>query len=285
MSLGAAIDVSLGLIFCYLLLGLIGTSLQEALAGWRNLRGKQLLLGLRKLLANSGGAPDSLFDKIVGHSLVNPDPGGRAPAYIPAANFALALIDGLCDGSQAPLLSQVERGIAALPQGPARTALTALLTQAAGDLDAFKAGVARWFDDAMDRVSGVYKRIAHNRLLVFGALIAFGGNIDSIQIAHALWTDPVARAEVVQAATSAVGVATTPDQVASGVHAAAAALQALPIPMGWDGPPQFTFAKFIGCLATALAVSLGAPFWFDLLQKFLNIRTTGPKPAKAGDPE
>ncbi|MEP6674686.1 MAG: hypothetical protein ABJA78_06015 [Ferruginibacter sp.] len=35
---------------------------------------------------------------------------------------------------------------------------------------------------------------------------------------------------------------------------------------------------FVGWLLTALAISLGAPFWFDLLNKFVQIRGTGPKP-------
>ena len=38
-----------------------------------------------------------------------------------------------------------------------------------------------------------------------------------------------------------------------------------------------------GWLVTALALSLGAPFWFDLLTKFINIRGAGPKPKRADD--
>jgi len=32
--------------------------------------------------------------------------------------------------------------------------------------------------------------------------------------------------------------------------------------------------KLIGLLITALAVSLGAPFWFDMLNKFMVVRST-----------
>ena len=35
--------------------------------------------------------------------------------------------------------------------------------------------------------------------------------------------------------------------------------------------------KLVGLLITALAISLGAPFWFDLLKKLVNIRNTGKK--------
>ncbi len=36
--------------------------------------------------------------------------------------------------------------------------------------------------------------------------------------------------------------------------------------------------KLLGFLITALAISLGAPFWFDLLNKLIQLRTTGKKP-------
>jgi len=38
------------------------------------------------------------------------------------------------------------------------------------------------------------------------------------------------------------------------------------------------FLKWIGWLITALAISLGAPFWFDLLSKLIQIRGAGTKP-------
>ena len=59
--------------------------------------------------------------------------------------------------------------------------------------------------------------------------------------------------------------------------------------MGWDGPgpdnqlPKWPgFSQWItligmhwpGWLLTAFAVSFGAPFWFDLLSKFMTVRST-----------
>ena len=40
-------------------------------------------------------------------------------------------------------------------------------------------------------------------------------------------------------------------------------------------------AKLLGLLITAFAVSLGAPFWFDTLNKFMNIRSAGSSPVEA----
>jgi hypothetical protein len=37
-------------------------------------------------------------------------------------------------------------------------------------------------------------------------------------------------------------------------------------------------AKILGILFTTIAVSLGAPFWFDVLNKFVNLRSAGDRP-------
>ena len=50
-------------------------------------------------------------------------------------------------------------------------------------------------------------------------------------------------------------------------------VQGLGIPLGWSGV-QFTWWSFIGIPLTAIAVSLGAPFWFDILNKFMVVRST-----------
>ncbi|QEC68037.1 hypothetical protein FRZ67_12250 [Panacibacter ginsenosidivorans] len=41
--------------------------------------------------------------------------------------------------------------------------------------------------------------------------------------------------------------------------------------------PDASFRNFIGWLLTALAISLGAPFWFDMLNKLMKLRGSGTK--------
>ena len=58
------------------------------------------------------------------------------------------------------------------------------------------------------------------------------------------------------------------------------------LPIGWQNFPEegtsisfaTVLAKVVGLILTSLAVSLGAPFWFDLLSKFMNVRGTGQSP-------
>jgi hypothetical protein len=51
--------------------------------------------------------------------------------------------------------------------------------------------------------------------------------------------------------------------------------------LGWGKLPQDVggwLLKIIGLTITTLAVSLGAPFWFDVLKNLANMRSTGPAP-------
>jgi hypothetical protein len=58
----------------------------------------------------------------------------------------------------------------------------------------------------------------------------------------------------------------------------------LGIPLGWDKAPEGTawISKILGILLTTLAMSLGAPFWFDMLKKAVNIRSSGGLAGEAG---
>lgn len=46
--------------------------------------------------------------------------------------------------------------------------------------------------------------------------------------------------------------------------------------------PDASFANFIGWIITALAICLGAPFWFDLLSKLVRVRGSGARKDSSG---
>jgi hypothetical protein len=54
-----------------------------------------------------------------------------------------------------------------------------------------------WFDDAMKRLGGAYKRKAQIASLIIGIALALVLNADSLAIANKLWTDPLVREAVV----------------------------------------------------------------------------------------
>jgi|GEM_PF-6480994 len=63
-----------------------------------------------------------------------------------------------------------------------------------------------------------------------------------------------------------------------------ATIKGLPIPMGWDADnlleeitsPNMMgqISRILGWLMTAIAIYLGAPFWFDLLKNIVNVKQT-----------
>ncbi len=296
MSLGVVLDVAIGLALTYMLLGLIASALQESVAVALKWRGKQLRDGIAELLAADGPAA-ALARDVHAHALVQGTSRSGLPSYVSARNFTLALFDVLTAGTQAEAFGEIERSVAALPDCRAKQSLAALIVRANGDLTALRTGVEAWYDDAMDRLSGDYKRWSHYFALVFGLVVAVALNIDSITLARGLWDDPSLRAAYIAAAQHYAGQ--PPPAPTDGtlsamqveVQAASKALRALPAPIGWqaldwnglrariaDGSIVWLL---LGWIATALAVSLGAPFWFDTLQKLFSIRGSGPKPAPA----
>jgi hypothetical protein len=310
MSLGTLLNVAIGLILTYLLLSIVVSGIQETIAGWLGQRGKSLRATLQSLLSGvdeQGKLDDSLFRTVFGHGLIEDTSSKKLPSYVPSRNFALALIDTLTSGSQAETFSQVERTVGKLPAGAARESLIALVKQAAGDLNVLRSGIENWFNDSMDRLSGEYKRRSQLYLLLIGVVVAVFLNVDSIALVRALSRDPQAQSAmlVIAQKQQAPLENQSPEQMAAAAKQAMAVLDTLPVPIGWRDSEakkgserpmgELFIATFrpaqegkswsgegvwavIGWLLSGIAASLGAPYWFALLQQALGLRNAGPKP-------
>jgi len=218
--------------------------------------------------------------------------GAKRPSYIASRTFVLAVLD---IGAHAHLKGQaaeaktpigevsLEDQIIGLGNDQVRDALLTLYRDANGKAQLFRKAAERWFDDSMERVSGWYKRRAQMVLGITAIVVVLVLNIDTLQIAQTLWRDDAARAVLVSEAGQAV------QQGKQGTNPSKA-VKALPVPVGWklfhtgSGPQdipnsaQRILAKLLGLLVTAAALTLGAPFWFDLLSKFVRVRGTGAPP-------
>ncbi len=303
------------------------------------------------------------------------------PAYIPSRTFALALIDILAknndngQGTMQRITGFLNGHHAAFQDNKAVEALLTLIENSENKIEKFQANLENWYNDAMDRVSGWYKKYSQNVLLVIGLALAVGFNVNSIQVARTLWFDRDARQEMVDAATAyldnnktapapptalpANANAASPSSAAPAANAAndgasptpapapanagAAAASSTPVapaataanvaasstpapapapsfdpgvlqqnmtasvnafksvttaallPVGWSGTREeirerefgtwlIGFGTVAGWLITAVALSLGAPFWFDTLNKFMVVRSTI-KPQEKSLPE
>jgi len=275
---------------------------------------------------------------------------GRAAGSNPAEIAALSLPPGLNDElngflkrhsiSQStinalvqPLMTDSELQLnqilnAVLQMAKSRPQLSQLVTSLFSGLDTYlsegetrltaaRHTVEQWFDEAMERASGWYKRSTQLWLGVVGLLLACILNVDTLTVATALWRDPTLRQNVVEHAQKyqlpSTGDETSLKSAADAAQAIRnlnlALSQDLQLPIGWQteiytpkegeacewGIPSKNgciqlkepvanqsagpLAKLLGLLLTALAISQGAPFWFDLLSKVSNQRGSGPAPA------
>jgi hypothetical protein len=266
------LEVAIGLTFCYAALALIVSSLQEALTSITRLRARTLLAGVKTMLNDPNF--QQLARALYTHALVNPHDDGRGgddrsiktkPSYIEPANFAAALIDTIqtLPGDYA----QLGRDIDALPDPQVRLALQGMHQRAGGSMERFRDAVAGWFDTAMARVSGTYKRRSLMTSFLLSLLVAMLFNIDSIHLFRTLWQHP----------TLAAHLGT--EALKQDVYGALATL-----PVGWQHfPPAYgqeLALKLAGWLLTASTALFGAPFWFDLLQRTVRMRGTGEPPEK-----
>jgi hypothetical protein len=204
----------------------------------------------------------------------------QLPAYIPRERFSIAVIDlvsrgyELRDPASFSSIERLRRGIAAMPPSAARTALESITRVAGDDVTLVQRQIEAWYDTVMDNIAGWYKRHAQRMLLLIGLTLAAAGNVDSFAIAKDLATNEPKRQALFSAASA---FAASHEKEGPTPGAMKSYLDAIP-----EGPfvglKEVNFKnvvyRFPGWLVTAFAVSLGAPFWFDLLNKFMVVRST-----------
>lgn len=219
---------------------------------------------------------------------------GKGPSYLSAKAFADAVIEYI--GQVEP--SEGHPSSESWPEN-LRVRLSAMVAEGRDDLVEVKAGLEKWFDESMGRAEGSYRRWATLVLFFIGLLLAGVGNVSAIDAARDLWTDPVARAAVTDAAEKYVADASTSptaDSVDS-VTEATKLVAKVGFPVGWNSEAKAVWVDrsdpkvfdswpetraqlsvVLGWILTALLVMLGGPFWFDLMTRLVAVRGSGAKP-------
>jgi hypothetical protein len=355
----AILEVATGIVFIYLLLSLMCTALREGIEGFLRTRASYLESGIRELLFDAEGTnlAKSFYEHPLIYSLypgkyTSPAAGKTAgpltkgntlPSYIPAGNFAAALVDIVARGpgplsssagspnatphpntnsTQPITIADVRQHLQLIQNLPVQRAVLAALDTAEGDLEKAKKNLEHWYDSAMDRVSGRYKRSTQGVLFWIGLFIAVGFNIDTISLADYLYRNETQRGAIV---AQAGVVLDDKNFLLENYDKVKDQIENLQLPIGWDflfkenaqekieklkaeqaaaqakassqntanaqttpsGDPSMIdrltpfwnsyhafFMKPLGWLLTAFAITLGAPFWFDLLNKIMIIRST-----------
>jgi hypothetical protein len=227
-------------------------------------------------------------------------PQRARPQYIEPKTFSRALIDVLT-GDQPPTFVALSQVVQDNPTGVKQAvgALMGGMTAVVGEgitrdvladaekLREAKLNIENWYNDAMERLSGRYKRYSQVIILAIAIVVCGIGNVDSLAICDNLAHNATLRASVVavaqreaQKSNQALTPARDMTQIATDVKG----LEQLGFPLGWrwSGPwsqePGVWVKKIVGLLMSVVALTLGAPFWFDVLNRLVNVRTSGNRP-------
>ena len=290
------IQVVIGLVFLLLLLSLLVTTIMELISSMLALRGKNLEKAILNMLAN-GQKQGDLFQAFKGNALYKQlcnyrdSAKLRPPSYLSSQNFQSILMDIILKGDDAGKLMQK---IEEIPNEELKQVLKQLLNDAAYNLDTFKEKIQGWYDDVMDRAAGWYKRNIQILVTFVGLVVAVIFNADTISVYQRLESNPEELKEIVTMAEAyaqknELDIQTDStiqqqwDQVNSLINDELQQANA-PLGLGWhpedlkNMTPSDWVIKILGWIVTSLAVSLGAPFWFDLLKKLVNIKAAGNEP-------
>src|SRR5581483_8118389 len=272
------LDVGIGLLFLYLIFSLVCSAVREMLAAVTNARMRTLSNAITNLLGQKA-------DEFYAHGLIQSlHENGRKPTFIPSSKFSLTVLEIL-----APTADDAPRDFAAIRTAllkiqniPLKQSMIALADASENDLPTFRRNIESWFEDSMVRASSWYRRKTQWVLFLIALAIATIANVDTIAISNTLSQDGTMREALVAQATAYVKANPNgPPQSLQETIESARQRGRLGIALGWraqslsDLPAQFGWLKIAGLLLSAFAFSLGAPFWFDTLNKVVTIRSSG----------
>lgn len=253
------------------------------------------------------------------------------PSYIPSNIFATALFDILSSKLNLGGVTTMDEVVGLLEQTDgiheylkanlaflAREAKVLSGNDITQGLEIFKQQIQAWYDSAMQRASGVYKRNTKGSLITIGLLLAILTNTDTFHVGYRLSTEGDVRQAVSQfspqliiqdeALKNCLNKTNNPESPCNKEEVKKAAdevvdtLSPFSDLVFWDMSnfPNSAYQQLqqrvsvssnkwqtifvgiirviLGWMGTALAVSMGAPFWFDFLSKFVNVRQSGGKP-------
>lgn len=287
------IEVIGALAMVYALLSVLASALKEVIETRLQQRKQGLKSALEDLLTVQGAAA------LVGHAAIDvvnnasatQDPANHHnwPSYLDPNTFARTVY-ALEISEQIPKDTRLGQALEAL-KVPDSERINAMVTI---------------YNERMDRLQGSFKRQSQKVLLLIGLALAAALNVDTIEMAQELQRDPVRRELLVAMAQKEgsmgslqahCGAGNLPAATTSGEQLIAArpladcvAQDLTRAGLGWQAIHRKAISeafqggtmsgllalllKGFGYLLTALAVSLGAPFWFDLLGKVANLRST-----------
>jgi hypothetical protein len=300
MQLDAIIEITIGLVVTWLIISMTTSQIQEFIVEVLGSRSKFLEKRLLEMFKDR-----ALLEKFYQHPLIDSLSAKtflgrkRKPTDIPNPIFAKAAVDiflnaGRTEGEipansmdLATMKQSILKSMGYLKaenEDLARVVnyLTPRLEDAEAKVEEtiaeYRKNVESWFDITMVEATKLYRKYASAIAMGLGIGLAVAFNVDSIYIVNQLWRDPTLRQTIVAQA----GNIKPDDQI--NVTNAKTKLEELSLPVGWNEETTLqntgeVLSKVLGFLITGVAASLGAPFWFDILNRLLGLKSAQ-KPKK-----
>lgn len=314
MDLTTWLDVAIGLTLVYLGVSLFVTVINEYIAQMFNLRGRQLHAALKKLIDDKTikhtlvqhPAFTSLFNNHPGEAGSYIDPKILGQLIVGSLSTTAAANNAVGPNNAASPVAQIIVVINQLPHSVLKTQLQSIARTAGDKTEDLVTAVSDWMDRSLTMMGGNYKRKLQTISFGVGLVITVMLNINTITLTERLYHDKELRN-----ATAAMAIQVTErinKETFEKCRSSSTALQDPAcievkkltditqnlgkLPIGWPDTSLsstqtlhsdlhkilFWGERLLGWFLTALAVSLGAPFWFDLLNKAVSIRHGMRKP-------
>lgn len=288
MSISQALEVVIGLIFIYYVLGSIVSMITQWINEFLETRGKALerylvkivgdkkiedLVKLPQLQALRPIRYKNFFS--VFSSVTEP----KKIEKIPVATLVDAYFDlvGLTANKDLNLIQLAEL-VDKLPDSEGKQAFIKWINQGVTNIDDLRKRTTAYFNGMLDQAAATFRSNARSFVIILsiGVTILFG--TDSIQLAKTLWTN----AELRALAAAKAEMVVQQEGADASIDDLIRELGDLTIKIGWwqterpaDGADAATWTTFIllkalGLGLTVAAVSQGSSFWYDLLKKIVS---------------
>lgn len=219
----AILEVVVGVVFIYMLLSLLATTVNEIIMTLlSSARGRVLERALMAMLDDAitpaeqnpkrgdpGNVPGTkLAKEFYKHPLIvklSEQAKDDKPSYISKEYFSKIVIDLLSATGKAELaITDIAATVNKLPEGKTKELLLSFVTDTTrqvkdteAQIKAFRTKLEDWYDEMMGRAQGWYKRKVQRALLLIGLVMSIVFNADTFHIVSHLFNDPKARAALV----------------------------------------------------------------------------------------
>jgi hypothetical protein len=287
IMLSPLLDTAISMMFLLFLFSMGASFLQELWTTFINERGIFLKKCLGKVLHDPKNM--DFAQKLYEHPLLHflKEKPNSLPAYIPTSFFSRALIDVIAGKDKTLTENEekrdhktdfeaFEKGIKKMQPSDFKLLLQSFLTHA-HDYGSLEKEIGKWFDLYTQRTSGWYKSKAQYRLMVISVMLTVAAQFDFLSAAYAIYNDQYLQESL--SATATAYYQSHPELGKVTKDAMKELLTIIPkkdLPIGWGNPLDWHTP--VGWFISALLISLGAPFWFDLLGKVINLRGQGAQP-------